>query len=143
VRRGRGFTLLEMMVASVIMSVAVVGMLSGLAGSTRNAARLRDYDRVTQLARLRMNDLLVDPAFQPGASVGGTFDPSLTGGLEAGWQARAFDFEQAPPAHKPQAGEMVLDRIVLDIWWMVGSTRRTFSVETLRRRVVTAAAAGQ
>ena len=119
-RRGRGFTLLEMMVASVIMSVAVVGMLSGLAGSTRNAARLRDYDRVTQLARLRMNDLLVDPAFRPGAAVGGTFDPSLIGGLEAGWQARAFDFEQAPPAQSPRREKWFSTEIVLDIWWMVG-----------------------
>jgi len=139
VRPERGFTLLEMIVATLIMSIAVVGMLSGLAGTTRNAARLRDYDRVTQLARLRMNDLLVDPLFRSGSAIGGTFDLSLTGGLEAGWQARASNFEQAPPPHTPMVGEMVLDRIVLDVWWMSGSTRRTFSMETLRQRIVTPA----
>ena len=47
----RGFTLLEMVVATAIMGIAVVGLLSVLAGATRNAARLRDYDRVAQLAR--------------------------------------------------------------------------------------------
>ena len=127
-----------MIVATVIMSIAVVGMLSGLAGATRNAARLRDYDRVAQLARLRMNDLLVDPTFRPDVALNGTFDPSITGGLEAGWQARALNFEQAPPAHPPTPGETVLDRILLDVWWMSGGTRRTFTMETVRQRVVQA-----
>jgi general secretion pathway protein I len=138
VRRERGFTLLEMIVATLIMSIAVVGMLSGLAASTRNAARLRDYDRVAQLARLRMNDLLTDPAFHPDVTLNGSFDPGITGGLEAGWEARATNFEQLPPAHKPMVGEMVLDHIVLDVWWMSGSTRRTFTIETVRRRLVSA-----
>ena len=128
-----------MIVSTLIMSIAVVGMLSGLAGATRNAARLRDYDRVAQLAQMRMNDLLVDPALRPGTPLSGTFDASITGGLEAGWQAQSSLFEQAPPPHPPAAGETVLDRIVLDVWWMSGSTRRTFTVESVRRRVVTAA----
>jgi hypothetical protein len=136
-----------MIVATLIMSIAVVGMLSGLAGATRNAARLRDYDRMAQLARLRMNDLLVDQAFRPNSAISGTFDTSLTGGLEAGWQARVVNFEQAPPPHAPMVGETVLDQIVLDVWWMSGSSRRTFSMETLRQRTVTpadaAAGAGQ
>ena len=45
-----------MVVATLIMAVAVVGLLSGISGATRNAARLRDYDRAVQLARLRMNE---------------------------------------------------------------------------------------
>jgi prepilin-type N-terminal cleavage/methylation domain-containing protein len=35
-----GFTLLEMMVATVIMGIAVVGLLSGISSSMRNAAKL-------------------------------------------------------------------------------------------------------
>ena len=50
-----------MIVATTIMAIAVVGLLSGIAASTRNAARLREYGRAVQLARLRMNELLVDP----------------------------------------------------------------------------------
>src|SRR5262249_17243765 len=60
VKGRRGFTLLEMIVATTILGVAVTGLLSGLAGVTRNATRLREYDRAVQLARLRMNDLLAD-----------------------------------------------------------------------------------
>ena len=139
----RGFTLLEMMVATTIMSIAVVGMLSGLAASTRNAARLRDYDRVAQLARLQMNNLLTDPMFRGTAALSGTWDPSITGGLEAGWQARSENFETSPPAHKPMVNEMVLDRVVLNVWWMSGGNRRTFTMETMRRRIVASTDAGQ
>jgi general secretion pathway protein I len=136
VRRERGFTLLEMIVATLIMSIAVVGMLSGLAGATRNASRLRDYERVAQVARLQMNELIADPKLKPDFSLTGTFDPALTGGLEAGWQATVTNFEQFGEPHKPLAGELVLDRFMLQVWWMNGSLRRTFNLETVRQRTV-------
>jgi hypothetical protein len=45
--------------------------------------------------------------------------------------------------HKPAAGELVLDRIVLDVWWMSGSVRRTIRLETVRQRTVSQADVGQ
>ena len=45
----RGVTLLEMIVAATILAIAVVGLMAGLSGTTRNAARLQDYDRAVQL----------------------------------------------------------------------------------------------
>src|ERR1035438_388981 len=81
-KNARGFTLLEMIVATTIMGIAIAGLLSGISGATRNAARLRDYDRVVQLARLRMNDLLADPSAPVNGGVQGMFPPELTGGLQ-------------------------------------------------------------
>jgi len=135
VRRTAGFTLLEMIVSTVIMSIAVVGLLSGLGGATRNAAKLRDYDRMVQLARLRMNDLLVDRTFQPGSPISGAFDPAATGGLEAGWQARMVPFERAPGP--PSPGQLVLDRIQLNVWWGDERARKSFTLEAFRERMLT------
>ena len=129
-RRTRGFTLLEMIVATLIMAIAVVGLLANLSGAARNAARLRDYDRVVQLGRLRMNDILADP----NVPMSGTFDTSLTGGMAAGWEAQVTPFEE-PPA--PAPGALTLDHIRLQIWWMASDRRRTFTIEGLRRRVIT------
>ncbi len=129
-RRTRGFTLLEMIVATLIMAIAVVGLLASISGSARNAARLRDYDRVVQLGRLRMNDILADPS----GPMSGMFDAGMTGGMEAGWEAQITPFE-APPM--PGPGALTLDQVRLEIWWMVGSQRRTFTLEGLRRRVMT------
>ena len=128
VRATPGFTLLEMLVATTIMGIAVAGLMSGISSSTRNAARLRDYDRVVQLARLRMNTLLADPS----APREGLFDPAITGGLECGWSAQAGVAESATSA--PTTGDWVLDRVQLEIWWMSGAARRTFTLESYRRR---------
>jgi general secretion pathway protein I len=130
----RGFTLLEMIVATTIMGIAVAGLMSGISNSTRNAARLRDYDRVVQLARLRMNGLLTDPRVPRNMVQEGLFDPALTGGLECGWRAQAGVFEQASPT--PAAGDYVLDRIQVEIWWMSGGRRHTFPLESYRRRTL-------
>ena len=129
----RGFTLLEMIVATTIMGIAVVGLLVGISGATHNAARLRDYDRVVQLARLRMNELAIDQRLPRNTVLNGSFDPTLTGGLDAGWQARLGTF-QMPPVAAP--GQMALDSIELEIWWMAGSRRRTFTLDAFRPRVL-------
>ncbi len=129
----RGFTLLEMIVATVIMAIAVVGLLSGISSALRNAARLTDYDRAVQLARLRMNELLADQKLARNVELDGAFDPSQTGGVEAGWRARVENFEM-PPAVAP--GQTALERIELQVWWMSGAQRRTFTLDALRPHVL-------
>jgi prepilin-type N-terminal cleavage/methylation domain-containing protein len=131
VKRTRGFTLLEMLVAATIMGLAIAGLMSGLSASTRNAARLRDYDRVVQLARLRMNDLLADQRLPRNVQLEGQFAPEITGGLNAGWRARVTRAERSP---SPSPGDFTLDRIDLEIWWMSGDQRRSFQLEGYRRR---------
>lgn len=132
----RGFTLLEMLVATTVMGIAVAGLMSGISNSTRNAARLRDYDRVVQLARLRMNSLLTDPSASGGE---GQFDEAITGGLECGWRAQVSVAEKMPGA---AAGDYVLDHVQLEIWWMSGGRRRTFPLESYRRRTLRTADVG-
>ena len=132
-RAQRGFTLLEMLVATTLMGVAIAGLLSGIAGATRNAARVRDHDRAVQLARLRMNELLVDFRLPRETVVSAPFDPALTGGLEAGWQARLTTFEM-PPVVAP--GQLALDRIGLEVWWNSGGKHRSVTLEAFRPRVL-------
>jgi general secretion pathway protein I len=134
VRGQRGFTLLEMIVATTIMGIAVAGLMSGISNSTRNAARLRDYDRVVQLARLRMNSLLADSRAPRNAPQEGTFDPALTGGLECGWRAQIYVVEKSSPTPSPD--DYVIDRVLVEIWWMSGGQRRTFPLDGYRRRTL-------
>ena len=129
----RGFTLLEMLVASTIMAIAIVGLLSGIAGATRNAVRLRDYDRAVQLARLRMNELLSDATIPQGQSLGGTFDPALTGGVPITWQARLSTVETSP---QKMTGQPYLERIELRISWMSGEQTRSFTLDAHRSRIL-------
>jgi len=127
----RGFTLLEVLVASLVMGVAVVGLLSAISVSIRNAARLTNYDRVALVARARMDALLLDTQLPPLAVVEGGIDPALMGGVESGWRARVTPFEM-PPGRT--AGTPILERVQLEIWWMASGTRRSFALEAFRRR---------
>ena len=131
--RERGFTVLEMIVATTIMGIAVVGLLEGISASSHNAARLRDYDRIVQLSRLQINQLLLDPRLPRDTVVQALFDRELTGGLEAGWQARLSTFERPPVM---AAGQLTLERLELEVWWMSGARRRTFTLEAFRQRVL-------
>jgi type II secretion system protein I len=128
-----GFTLLEMLVASTIMAIAIVGLLTAISGATRNAARLRDYDRAVQLARLRMNELVADTTIPRGQTLSGMFDPIQTGGFQVGWEARLSTVEM--PLH-PSAGQPSLERIELLVWWMSGSQRRSFTLDAHRNRLL-------
>jgi general secretion pathway protein I len=128
-RRQRGFTLLEVLVATTIMGVAVVTIMSALSTSVRNATRLTDYDRVALVARARMDTLLADPVLPPGILIEAPIDPDSLGGARGGWRAVETPFEMGSGARPG------LDRVQLEIWWMSGDQRRSFKLEAYRRWV--------
>src|SRR5262249_17471304 len=123
----RGFTLLEVLVATTIMGVAVVTLLSALSTSVRNASRLTDYDRAVLLARAKMDSLLVDPALPLHSVMEQSLDPVLLGGAKGGWRAQVTPFELAP------GGGRGLDGGNLEMWWISGNQGRSFGLEGFRR----------
>jgi type II secretory pathway pseudopilin PulG len=125
-----------MIVATTIMGIAVVGLLAGISTATRNATRLQDHDRAAQLARVRMNDLLLERSLPLNTLMSGEFDPMQAGGLEAGWRARLIPFEMPP---RPAAGETAIDRLELEVWWKAGTQQRSFIIDAYRPRLLTAA----
>jgi len=129
----RGFTLLEVMVATLIMGVAVVGLMSGISQSLRNADRVIDYDRAALLGRSKMDELLLNYQLPKGTVISGEFDPVVLGGKEGGWRAKITPFE-VPPS--PAPGTEVLERIELEIWWKFGDGRRRFNLEAFRTNIV-------
>jgi general secretion pathway protein I len=139
-KQARGFTLLEMLVATLIMGIAVVGLLANLSTSLRNAARLADYDRAALLGRQKMDELLLDPQLPEGVPLEGTFSPAVTGGVESGWRAQLTPFDM-PPGAGP--GIDILERVQLEIWWMSGSVRHTLALDGYRRAKLAAAGVAQ
>jgi general secretion pathway protein I len=116
----KGFSLLEVMVATLIMGIAVTGLIVGLSQSVKNAARLSDYDRAAMQARTRMNDLLLDPGLPFDGSVEGT-----------NWRAVTKPFD-VPPQAGP--GTMILQQIALEISWQPESgTKRTMRLTGYRQ----------
>ena len=129
----RGFTLLEVLVATVIMAIAVSGVMSSLSGSMRVAGKLTDYDRAAMLARRKMDEILVDKRVQRYVMFEGLYDPAETNGAPSGWRARIAPFEMPP---NPTPGISIVDRIQVQVWWTSGETQRTFDIEGFRRHVL-------
>ncbi len=131
----RGFTLLEVLVATAIMAIAVTTALSALRGSLRNADRSSELDRIGSLARRKMGELLAERLLPRCQGFSGTFAPEYTGGIEAGWSAMITPSEVASRPASPGAAAM--ERVQLEVWWRSGSNRRTMPLEAYRRAVLT------
>lgn len=120
----RGFSLLELLVATAIMGVAVAALLGGLTDSLRAASRASEYDQITLAARRKLEDLLVESQLPRFQNIEGNFSAT------SGWRARVTPFDVP---FQPGPGSPVFDRVTLEAWWMSGRTRRTISLEGYRR----------
>jgi general secretion pathway protein I len=129
----RGFTLLEVLVATMVMAIAVSGLLGALSTSMRNAARLTERDRAALLAKQKMDELLLVQRLPKMVPIEGQFDPAETGGLESGWRARVSPFEMQMP---PAPGQGFLERIELEVWWKTGDDIRKFAMDGYRKGVL-------
>jgi general secretion pathway protein I len=132
----RGFTLLEVLVATLIMAIAVAGLMGAIQTSLRNAARLTDHDRAVLLGHQKMDELLIASGLEKGVPFDGTWGPEVTGGLKMGWRARLTPFEIPKGGG---VGRPFIERVELEIWWMNGSQRRSFRLEGYHRAVLTKA----
>ncbi len=136
----RGFTLLEVLVATLLMAIAVTGVLGSLRTSLSNAARLTDTERGAALARRQMDELLVNRLLPKGVPFEGRFAPETTGGVEAGWRATVMPFEgqTTMPGQIPPGGTRMLERIQLEVWWKQGANRRSMQLVAYRGALVRA-----
>ena len=133
--RQSGFTLLEVLVATVILAVAISGLMSALSGSMRVAGRLTEYDRAAMLAKRKMEEVLADKRLPRNVLLQGAYDSTQTNGASSGWRVHIAAFETPPT---PAPGNVIVDRIQVQVWWMNGDTQRTFDVESFRRYYLTA-----
>jgi len=117
----------------MIMGIAVAGIMNALAASSRNVARLTQADRAVLLARSKMDELLINDLLPRKVFMDGRFGAAEAGAMDSGWRARVTPIEHAPEATYLN---WVIDRIELEIWWMDGATRRSFTLEGYRRALL-------
>lgn len=132
----RGFTLLEVLVATTIMSIAIVGLMSALQTSLGNASKLTAYDRAALLGKHKMDELQVDPqlSFSRNTPLQGMWEPAVTNGMPTGWQA-LVKVAEMPPNPGPQTP--VLEEIDLQVWWLEApNQRKTLNLQGFRRSIM-------
>ena len=154
--RERGFTLLEALVATAVLGMAVAALLGLLSGALRNAARLEAPEQALLLGQSKLNELIsagVEEDGDPSTTLpsaprgaGGTsetselpFDRTIEGSWDERfrWEARMTRFRSSP---ERTPGERLLARIALDVFWKAegggpGSEERKLSFETYQMRL--------
>lgn len=120
-RPDSGFTLLETLVAVMVLSVAVVVVLELFSANLRSADLSDDYTRGVTLARAKMEELLLAKV-PPEGDLAGRFE----GGFE--WTASYSpygeaeeDGEASPAAHT----------LAVEVTWPQGGSRKRVTLTTL------------
>ena len=123
-----GFSLLEMIVATTLLSLAIVGLLSVVRTSLSNVARVKEYDRVAMLARSTMSEIWVQDPLQVPNQISGRYDDL------SGWEAVVEPFEM-PVVFRP--GGVMIARIRLNVWWLADGRRKTQLFDGFKRVLIT------
>ena len=122
-----GFTLLEVMVATAIMGIAVTALLANLHLSIRNNERVREAEKIHFAAQQEMDRLLTEPSLPNFQQLAGD------SGNGVSWIAEATPFEY--PLH-PVAGTLFLQRVQLKLRWMTNGKEHTYAIEGYRQNTL-------
>ncbi len=123
-QRNSGFSLLEMIVATTVLSLAIVGLLGLIRASLANAVRVREYDRAAMLARSTMTELLATDPLPVPARLSGRYDDN------SGWEARTTPAEMPI---MPRIGGVMVAQVNLTVWWNSEGRRKTAVFDGFRR----------
>jgi|GEM_PF-976870 len=123
-KRRLGFTLLEVLVASTIMAIAVGTIFSALSTSLSTASHITQRDQAAMQAQRILEELLADTTIPRGQQLQGHLNAAQTG-IEADWRAQVTPFEAAPSG-------WVVDRVAVELVWRAGNRPGSIQLDGYR-----------
>ena len=122
--RGRGFTLLELLVALTLFAVVGGSLLKLFHSGLRTARLAGDQAHAVLLARSKLTELQAYPALQPGA-LSGDFDEGYR------WEAILVQAPDVGVTGETSRGPLHLLDLVLTVSWGDGDEARSFTLHSL------------
>jgi general secretion pathway protein I len=122
-RAERGFTLLEILVAFIVLAIVGGSLLQLFQGGMRNLAHSTDYSHAALLARSKLSELEAYPEVAPGEQTG-DFDERYR------WRLRVAPY-QDPDGAPAAASGVELMTAELSVSWGEDREERSITVETL------------
>ena len=123
-RRSRGYTLIEVLVAFVIMAMALPVLLKIFSGGVRNVAVSSDYAKAVLIAESRIATAGIDDTLAPGE----------TGGIEKGrfrWTRVVTDYEPTSSYRSTVKG-LHAYHVTVTVSWPNGDKERQVEINTVR-----------
>ena len=126
-RDGKGFTLIEVVVALAILGVGLTVIIELFSGGLRLARASMEYTKAVNYARMKMEEMTVKPAVQEGTEEGESEDKTFR------WQVRVKKVDllsiDKSVDYKPP---VELFQVKIDVFWKSGSKERSASIESLK-----------
>lgn len=122
----RGFTLIEIVVAMAILGVGLIVIIELFSGGLRLGRASEEYSRAVSLARMKLEDVSLNPYLQEGNETG-EFDKDFR------WQVAVKKVNILPIERPPDFQPLVeLYQVKVDVLWKSGSKERTAGIETYK-----------
>lgn len=125
-KRKRGFTLIEVVVALAILGVGLMVIMELFAGGLRLGRTSQEYTKATQHARTKMEEIALKPLTFEGIEEG-EFDETYRWKIETR-RVDLLTFEKETDFKPP----IDLLHIKLEVIWKSGLKERSMSVESYR-----------
>lgn len=115
-----GFTLLEVLISTVLLASVYVGVVALSSQSLRNLTRMQPHELAMDHAREKINQVLLLEELLPGTSTG-TWDDGYR------WEVRIAPNFYTP---KPAPGSFGLFDVRVAIFWGDAPTEKSYVLET-------------
>jgi len=122
--RESGYTLIEVLVAFMILALALTVLLRIFSGGLRNVSVSSDYATATLIAESRLAATGIDDALRPG-EISGTEGERFT------WTVSVQDY-QPWPGYRSAAKGVDAYRVTVTVEWPHGDNTRRVGLSTVR-----------
>jgi general secretion pathway protein I len=123
-RRDSGYTLIEVLVAFIILALALTVLLRIFSGGLRNVSVSSDYARAALIAESSLAAAGVDEPLVPGAITG-----SEDGRFR--WTRTVRDY-QPYPGYRSSARNIAAYHVTVSVEWPHGDSTRSIDVSVIR-----------
>jgi prepilin-type N-terminal cleavage/methylation domain-containing protein len=122
----RGFSLMEVLVAMMILGIAFSTLFGLISGSLRNVDRIQEHDKIVRFGQMKVNELVLQ--INQGVSpqqfqLSGSFDEKYR------WQASMEPFSALESPNGTPGYSLV--RLHLSVIWIGRSGENQFKLETV------------
>ena len=124
--RQSGYTLIEVLVAFMILALALTVLLRIFSGGLRNVSVSSDYAIATLIAESRLAAAGIDVPLRPGETSG-------TEGERFEWTVSVQDY-QPWPGYRSAAKGLDAYRVTVTVEWPHGDNTRSVGLSTIRLR---------
>jgi prepilin-type N-terminal cleavage/methylation domain-containing protein len=124
VRRHRGFTLIEVMVAAALLGIAATALFSLLSGSLANLKRVQDIHHYQLACQEMMNRVLLLSSLPPGGKIEGDLKDS-----SGHWVVTVTPWIPAKLENNTPEAVMKID---VEVQWSGRAGQRGLKLETLK-----------